>query len=168
MFPSTFLPILPWLSAKNKQGNKIRHSLQIAANRVWHLSCKNSPVSLHSCYFKHWQSVFAPRILNQAIAVSVCITQVRCLCSTNTEAGYSFYLAISVCMHKSGIFYSIMVCISLTMKLPLQEVCCRYWPESGNSSQYGEFVVGAIEQMVHEGYTERLLGVTDSKVRAFL
>lgn len=54
-----------------------------------------------------------------------------------------------------------------TMLLALQKVCCRYWPENGCSDQYGEFVVGGIEQMMYEGYTERLLGVTDSKVCVF-
>ena len=49
----------------------------------------------------------------------------------------------------------------------VQEVCHRYWPESG-SSQYGEYMVGVFQQSYSEGYTERILGVTDSKVKYLL
>ena len=50
-------------------------------------------------------------------------------------------------------------------------MCFRYWPES-NIIQHGEFAVSALEQSIHDGYIERVLSVTDSKVmhlkRAFI
>ena len=49
----------------------------------------------------------------------------------------------------------------------VQEVCYRYWPESG-SSQYGEYMVGAFQQSHSDGYTEKVLGITDSKVKYLL
>ena len=45
-----------------------------------------------------------------------------------------------------------------------EEVCAQYWPVDGDSLEYGEFLVTTVKTHRNEGYTQRVLTVTNPKV----
>lgn len=48
-----------------------------------------------------------------------------------------------------------------------QERCVRYWPTEGDSTEYGQYLVTTMKSHKNAGYTQRVLTVTNPKVRIY-
>lgn len=45
-----------------------------------------------------------------------------------------------------------------------QERCVQYWPTEGDSTEHGQYLVTTMKSHKNEGYTQRVLTVTNPRV----
>lgn len=45
-----------------------------------------------------------------------------------------------------------------------KEVCAQYWPTEGDSTEYGQYLVTTVKVHKNDGYTQRVLNVSNPKV----
>ena len=48
-----------------------------------------------------------------------------------------------------------------------QEVCSQYWPTEGDSTEYGQYLVTTVRVHKNDGYTQRVLNVSNPKVQHY-
>lgn len=45
-----------------------------------------------------------------------------------------------------------------------EERCVEYWPSEGDSTEYGQYLVTTMKSHKNEGYTQRVMTVTNPRV----